>query len=163
MGILYTKCMICMFRLVHEYYRAWRLYTKSTICMLQVWVHCDCIICTIACYRIGTIFLLVIVNMEYDIIVFIVPNLVFQIWIISAKFGSSRFCWVNFSLFLCMSVVHGEFVWRICSSLTVCSQFLYESSTWIRNLKLVLGTWIFNYELGQEPTYMGFVDCSRCI
>ena len=97
---LYTKCTICMLRLVHEDYRTWGLYTKCMICMLHVWVHCAGIICTIACYGIGTIkiFLIVIVNMEYDIIVFIAHDSVFQIWIISAEFGSSRFCWVNFSL-----------------------------------------------------------------
>ena len=76
-------------------------------------------------------FLIVIVNMEYHIIIFIVRDSVFQIWIISAEF--------IFSLFLCISVVHGEFDWKICSSPTVCSQFQYESSTGTRHLKLVLG------------------------
>ena len=33
----------------------WGLYTKCMICMLQVGVHCSGIICTIACYGIGTI------------------------------------------------------------------------------------------------------------
>ena len=46
----------------------WGLYTKCLICILQVLVHCAGIICTIACYGIGTIFLIVIVNMEYHII-----------------------------------------------------------------------------------------------
>ena len=32
----------------------WGLYTKCMICMLQVGVHCASIICTIACYGIGT-------------------------------------------------------------------------------------------------------------
>ena len=69
------------------------LYTKCMICILQVGVHYAGIICKIACYGIGTIMsLIVIVNMEYDIIVFIVCDLVFQIWIVSAEFGSSRFC-----------------------------------------------------------------------
>ena len=35
---LYTKCMICMLRLVHEGYRKWRLYTKCMIHMLRL-VH----------------------------------------------------------------------------------------------------------------------------
>ena len=118
---LYTKWTICMLWLVHEDYRTWRLYTKCMICMLQVWVRYG-IICTIACYETGTIiFLTVIVNMEYHIIVFIPHDSVFQIWIVSVAFGSSRFCWVTCSLFLWMSAVLGEFDWRICSSLTVCS------------------------------------------
>ena len=59
--------------------------------MLQVGVHCDGISCTIACYGIVIImFLIMIVNMEYDISLFIVQ--VFQILIVSAEFGSSRFC-----------------------------------------------------------------------
>ena len=33
----------------------WGLYTKFMICMLQVGVHGAGIICTIACYGIGTI------------------------------------------------------------------------------------------------------------
>ena len=37
-----------------------------------------------------------------------------------------------------MSAVHGEFDWRICSSLTVCLQFRYESSTGTRYLKPVM-------------------------
>ena len=37
-------------------------------------------------------FLIVIVNIEYDIIVFIVHDSMFQIQIVSAEFGSSRFC-----------------------------------------------------------------------
>ena len=137
---LYTKCTICMLWLVHEDYRTWRLYTKCMICMLQVWVHCDGIICTIACYGIITIiFLTVIVNIEYHIIVFIPRDSVFQIWIVSAAFSSSCFCWVTCSLILCISAVLGEFDWRICSSLTVRSQLWYESATWIWNLDLQLG------------------------
>ena len=80
-------------------------------------------------------FLIVIVNMEYHIIVFIVRD----------------------SVFLLISAVPCEFDCRICSSLTVCSQFQYESSTGTRYLKLVLGlefsteelgleTWIFNWD-----------------
>ena len=117
----------------------WGLYTKCMICMLQVGVHCAGIICTIACYGLVQYFLIVIVNMEYYIIIFIVCDWVFQIWIVSAEFGSSRFCWVQLSLFLCMSAVHGEYDWRSCSSLIVYSQFRYEFSTGIWSLKLVLG------------------------
>ena len=58
---LYTKCMICMLWLVHEGYRTYGLYyTKCTICMLHELVHCDGIICTIACYGIGTIIFLIV-------------------------------------------------------------------------------------------------------
>ena len=115
-------------------------YTPNAwFCMLQVGVHCAGIICTIAYYGIGIIFWIVIVNMEYYIIVFIVRDSVFQIWTIFAELNSG-----------CFFVVHGEFDWRIFRSLTVCSQLRDGSSTWIRNLKLVLGTWIFNW----EPTYL---------
>ena len=151
---LHTKCMICMLRLVHEDHRTWRLFNKCMIWMLQVWVHCAGVSCTIACYVIGTImFLIVSLNMKYDVIIFIIHNAVFQIWIIWAEFGSSRF-------FLCMSAVHDEFDWRICSSLTVCLQFQYESSTGTRYLKHVLGLEFstgnldWNWELGLEPTHL---------
>ena len=70
----------------------WGLYTKCMICMLLVGVHCASIICSIACYGIGTIFRIVIVNMEYHIIIFIVQHSVFQLWIVSAEFVSSHFC-----------------------------------------------------------------------
>ena len=127
----------------------WRL-------MLQMLVHVDYTPnAWFACYRweyiVLVIFLqfqvmelvqylvIVIVNMEYYIIIFIVRNSVFQLWIVSAEFGSSRFCRVQFILFLCMSAVHGEFDLRICSSLALWSQFRCESSTGTRYLKLVLG------------------------
>ena len=62
-------------------------YAKCTICMLQMWVHDDHIICTIACHEIRTMmFLIVIVNQEYHIIVLIARDSVLQF--------SSRFCWV---------------------------------------------------------------------
>ena len=53
------------------------LYTKCMICMLQVGVHCASIICTIAYY--GMVHMILIVNMEYHIIVFIVRDFVFQV------------------------------------------------------------------------------------
>ena len=62
------------------------LYTKCMIGMLQVGIHCAGIICTVACYGIDTILLIVIVTMEYNIIGFIVRDSVFQLWIISAEF-----------------------------------------------------------------------------
>ena len=59
--------------------------------MLQVLVHDDCTICTIACYGIATIiFLIVTVNMEYSIIVLIARDIVFQTSIVSA--------WISFLL-----------------------------------------------------------------
>ena len=68
------------------------LYTKCKICMLQVGVHCAGIICTIACHGIGTIFLIVIVNMECYIIIFNIRDSLLQICIVSAEFISSHFC-----------------------------------------------------------------------
>ena len=70
----------------------WGLYTKCIVCMLQVGVHCAGIICTIVCYGIGTIIRLVIVDMEYHIIIFIIRDSVLQICIISAELISSHFC-----------------------------------------------------------------------
>ena len=66
----------------------------------------------------GQSFLIVIVNMEYYIIVFIVRDLVFQTWIVSAELNSR-----------CFFRVHGEFDWKIGRSLIVCSQLWYGSST----------------------------------
>ena len=64
----------------------WYLYYLHD-CMLQMWVHDDGIICTIACYGIWKmIFLIVIVNLEDYIIVLLARNSVLQF--------SSRFCWV---------------------------------------------------------------------
>ena len=63
-------------------------------------------------------FLIVIVNMEYYITVFIIHDSVFQTWIVSAELNS-----------VCFFAVCGEFDWRIGHSLTVCSQLQYESST----------------------------------
>ena len=136
-----TWCLNILQMLVHG------IIHQCMICMLQVRVHCAGIICTIACYEIGTIFL--IVNMEYYIIVFNVQDSLLQICIVSAEFISSHFCWFNFSLRFIAWVVRGEFDWRICSSLT-CLQFLYGSSTWIQDLKLALGTLILNW----APTYL---------
>ena len=54
-------------------------------CMLQLLVHDDRKICTIACSGIGTIiFQIVTVNMEYHIIVLIARYFVFQTLIVSA-------------------------------------------------------------------------------
>ena len=140
-----------MLRLVHEDCRTWRLYNKCPICMLQVWVHCASISCTIACYGfVRMIFLIVIVNMEYDIIVFIVRDSVFQIWIVSAEFGSSRFCWVNFILCFFVWVrfmVH--LIWRIHSLAD--AQLRYKSLTLICNLKLVLGFEFLTGNLDWDP------------
>ena len=47
----------------------------------------------IACYGTVTIiFLIVTVNMKYHIIVLIARDFAFQISVVSAEFGSSRFC-----------------------------------------------------------------------
>ena len=79
-------------------------------------------------------FLIVIVNIKCNIIVFIVRDSLFQFGsfllnlflLVSAEF--------NFSLSICIIAIHGEFDWRICSSLTVCSQLRYWSSTVTRYL-----------------------------
>ena len=117
----YMKCMICKLRLVHKNY----LYN----CMSWDWYNN---------------ILIVIVNMEYHIIVLMARDSVFQISIVSAEFGSSRFCWVNFSLCF-FAWVCSMVRWRICSSLTVWSQLLYESLT---------GTWTGNLDLQLGPTYL---------
>ena len=126
----------------------WGIYTKCMIFMLQLGVHVLLLFVQLHVMGLVQQFLIVIVNMEYHIIVFIVRDLVFQICIVSAEFYSSRFCWVIFKfVFLWMSAVHGEFDWRICSSPTVCSQFRYESSTDTRYLKLALGLEFSNRNL----------------
>ena len=62
----------------------WGLYTKCTICMLQVLVLNDCTICTIARHGIGTIiFLIMTVNVEYHIIVRIARDFLFHTSIVS--------------------------------------------------------------------------------
>ena len=82
-------------------------------------------------------FLIVIVNMEYYIIIFIICDSVFQTWIVSAELNSG-----------CFFAVNGEFDWRICHSLKVCSQLLYgsylnsELETCTGNLDLQLGAHI---------------------
>ena len=70
----------------------WGLYTKCMICMLQVGVHCASIICTIACYGIGTNTSDCDCQHEYHIVVFIIQDSVLQIRIVSAEFISSHFC-----------------------------------------------------------------------
>ena len=81
----------------------------------------------------GLLHMILIVKIEYHIILFIVRDSVFQLWVVSAEFVSVCI-YSQFSV----SAVHGEFDWRICSSPTVCSQFRYESSTGTWYLKLVL-------------------------
>ena len=125
MGIIQYACS--MFRI-----STWRLY------LLKVWVHCAGICYTIACYGIGTIipdYLCQHGISHYRIyrsrlgvsVLIVLLNLFL---LVSGEF--------NFSLFLCMIANHGEFDWIICSSLTVCSQLRYGSSTVTRHLKLVL-------------------------
>ena len=116
----------------------WELYTKCMVCMLQVGVHCAGIICTIGCYGIGTIFRIVIVNMEYYIIVFIVRDSVFQIWILSAELNSG-----------CFFTFNGEFDlenWPFSTDLLATSVWIFnlnsELETCTGNLDLQLGTHI---------------------
>ena len=104
--------------------------------------------CTIACYGTVTIiFLIVIANMEYHIIVLFARDFAFQILNVSAEFSSSCLCWVNCSLcFFAWVWFKLHWSWRICSSLTGRSRLRRESLTWTRNLELVLG--LFDWELG---------------
>ena len=92
-----------------------------------------------------------------------------SVWIVSAEFGSPRFCWVHFSLFLCLSVVHGEFHWRICSTLLFAQNFgtnlRLVLSIWnlYWDLNLRLGTWIENLDLQLGLTHLwrwsSFYNC----
>ena len=101
-------------------YRCWYMgrYIKCLICIYRC--EYTVLVLVIQLYVMGLAqsFLIVIVNMEYYIIVFIVRDSVFQTWIVSAELNSC-------SLF----AVHGEFDWRIGRSLTVSSQLQYRSST----------------------------------
>ena len=71
---------------------AWGLYTKCMVFMLQVGVHCVLLFVPLHVMVMVQIFLIMIVNLEFYIIVFIVRDSVFQLWIVSAEFVSSRFC-----------------------------------------------------------------------
>ena len=110
----------------------WWLYTKWTICMLQVWVHCDGIMCTIACYGMCTIiFLIVTVNMAYHIIVLISLNFVFQrsiisVWISFLLISVELFAvWVSIHVYRSLEVV----------SFTICHPFAIAAASF----DLVLG------------------------
>ena len=124
----------------------WCLYYLHN-CMLQMCVHDDGIICTIACYGIRTmIFLIVTVNPEYHIIVLIVRDSVFQLWIVSAEFGSSRFCWVQF-LFAPLHECDSRCIWLEKLYFYNC---LLAILVQIFDCYSVLETWILNC----EPTYL---------
>ena len=97
----------------------WGLYSMRVACFRLVHADCTCYSCwtvgtwvwytkcMFACYRCEYIvlvlvvqlhvvglaqsFLMVIVNMEYFIIIFIIRNSVFQIWIVSAELNSGCF------------------------------------------------------------------------
>ena len=87
---------LCKSRLVHDYYRIYGLYTKCTICMLRL-VH-DGVICAIVCYGIATIISpIVTVNMEYHIIVLYCLQLGFS--------DINRFCCIWFFSFLLLIAV----------------------------------------------------------
>ena len=113
----------------------WLLYTKCIICMLQWWVHCAGISCTIACHG--------IVNMEYYFIVFIVRYPVFQVGLfllnlfllVSVEFNfSSNLRLVHDTWNLCLNYFRSNLrlvhdTWNLCLN--------YFSS----NLRLVHDTW----------------------
>ena len=101
-------------------------------CMLQMWVHDDGIICTIACNWVRTmIFLIVIVNPEYHIITVIVRDSVFQLWVfLLSAISICFFALMRFTVHL---------IWEFAVLyITVCTQFWYKSSTVTRYLKLAL-------------------------
>ena len=62
------------------------------ICMLQVGVHCASIICTIACYEIGTN--ISDCDCQHGISYYQIYHFRFGVlvWIVSAEFVSSCFC-----------------------------------------------------------------------
>ena len=109
----------------------WGSYTKWMICMLQVWVHYACIICTIACYGIGRIIFLIVISFYstyYSQLCFSEINR------FCMDLVSSRLCWVICSFIVilfystyysqlcfseinrfCMDLVYTSFCWVICS------------------------------------------------
>ena len=103
----------------------WVLYIKWIICMIQVWVHCAGISCSIACYGIGTI----------------IPDCdcqhgIFYYRIHCSRLGISdmnRFCWVKFQLFLCSS-------WWVWWENLPFFNGLLATLVWIFNLNLELET-----------------------
>ena len=138
MGILQYACS--MFRistwqlymlqvLVHG------LYIKCIICMLQMWVHCAGIICTIACY--GMLHYFGLWLSTWNILL---SHLSFETWYCS---------YVSFQLNL-FFLVSVEFNFSRNLRLVL--------GTW--NLHWNLN---FRLRLLLEPTYMGFVDCSWSI
>ena len=98
-------------------------------CMLQMWVHDDGIICTIACNGIrAMIFLIVIVNPEYHIIVLIAHDSVFAVLF---SFLLSYFAFLHLRLMV--------------------SQFAILLQLQLQALTLYLD-WSFNLHRG--PTYL---------
>ena len=122
---LYSMLVAC-FGLVHDDCTCRRCWYMGIVhqmhnCMSQVWVHCDGISCTIACYGIGTIILIVIVNMEYHSIAFIVWDSV------EFSYGS-----ILLNLFLLVSAEY--------SVLETCI------GTWTFDWELGLETWILDWD-----------------
>ena len=107
----------------------WEFYIKCTICMLQVWVQCAGISCTIACNGIGTI------NSDCDCQHGISYYRIYRsrfdvsVWIVSAEFVSSRFCCV---------LDTWNFYW---------------------DLNLRLGTWTGNLDLQLGLTHLSNLSC----
>ena len=119
----------------------WVWYTKCIIYMLQLWLHCAGSSCTIALYGIGTI--IPDCDCQHGILYYCIYSLrLFFCRYVSFLLSSIffHFCWFNFSVLFFAWVVHSEFDWRIWNFLTVCSQFLYGSSTWNLHWELVSST-----------------------
>ena len=153
---LYTKCTICMLRLVHDDYRTWGLYTKCTICRLRL-VHDDYWPnAQFACFRCEYMMVIPFAQLHVQDCYNNIPNCDFEHWIPYYSTHHSwlcfsdfdRFCWVNCCLcFFAWVHFKVHLIWRICSSLTVRSRLRYESLTWIQNFD-----WDSNLQLG--PTYL---------
>ena len=93
------------------------------------------------------IFLIVIVNMEYHIVIFIVRDSVFQLWIISAEFVSSCFCWVQLQ-FVSLLKYNSRWVWLDHSQFSNCLlAILVQIFDWYSVLETCTGTWTFDWEL----------------
>ena len=113
---LYSMLVAC-FGLVPDdctHYMCWYMgivHQMHNLYVTKVWVHCAGISCTIACYGIGTI--IPDCNCQYLILYYCIylSRLGVSVWIISAEFFSSRFCWVlgTWNLFVRRVILHSPF------------------------------------------------------
>ena len=140
-----------MLLLVHgnmQYARSmlYRIVLYCIVCCIGLYSKC-----TIACYGTVTmIFLIVMANMEFQIIILIARNFVFRLR--SFLYGFSFFSFL-LSFAVCVSlhasVSRWVWGWRLCSSLE-CAVLV--TSTRILDMNSEVGTWtgtqIFDWDLG---------------